>query len=198
VTNQEATALVLRVFDAWPNPDPSAATVGVWVERFEQYRYPGAMKEAIDALIDSSHYRPSLSDVRDSYARHVEPYKPKGLPEPELTEEERETTRRRVREFTNRLSRKFELEQEEARAAGLARTEALIREATARKEDPAWRDDSTWKLVHHDQRLLPKRKLVDKPPKDAELAGDGLWASIFKDRKAAATWRRSPSAVNAP
>lgn len=54
-----------------------------------------------------------------------------------------------------------------------------------------WRADPAWRLSAYEADAYPKASPPARPPRDAELAGSGAWASVFRDGRPVATWFRT-------
>lgn len=116
----EAAAEIQRLFAAFPR-EVQDATLAVYIEALAKLRSPGALREAVTALIETERWLPTIAAVREEYQRHVDKHMPRALPEPDLTPEQKRENARRARELVETLRAGMEAranEQGEAHETG--------------------------------------------------------------------------------
>lgn len=98
MTVAEAQMLVAQVAAAFPREWSYAgeATNEIYVERLRRLPRFEAARDAVESLIDTEARLPTISKIREEYLRYVDRYLPRGLPEPEISPEERRLNRERL------------------------------------------------------------------------------------------------------
>lgn len=110
MTEAQATILAATLAAAFPRDWAfvGEATNAVYVEKIAKLDRFEAARDAIDELIESELRLPPIALIRETYKQAWGRYSPPALPEPEITEEEREKNLRRMVHLTSHLAARGE------------------------------------------------------------------------------------------
>lgn len=78
-----------RLFAAFPSSKASESTATVYVETLVALQYEEALRDAVDELVASERWLPTISLVRETYTRHRDKYLPPALAPVEMSDSER-------------------------------------------------------------------------------------------------------------
>lgn len=108
MTESDCATLVGKLFAAFPQAKGTDATLVVYIEALKPLPRVGALRDAIDSLIRTERFIPSIAALREEYRRFADRHAPPGLPEPEISDEQRRENLRKIRELAEQVGREVE------------------------------------------------------------------------------------------
>ena len=105
MNDSDAKALTAKLAAAYPRDWVGQATYEVYAEMIGELKNPVQALEAVNGLIREGNRLPPVAQVRDAYRRLADKYAAPALPEPELTEAQRQENVRMARELLDHVTR---------------------------------------------------------------------------------------------
>lgn len=107
MTMAEAQLLTAKIAAAFPREWAYAgkATNAVYVERLARLPLFAACQEAIDSLIDTETKLPTISKIREEYARFADRHQPRQLEEPPPSPQARRENLARLRAMMSAIGK---------------------------------------------------------------------------------------------
>lgn len=104
----DCAVLVAKLFAAFPAMKANRETIAVYVDALAGLPSSAALNDAVNELIRTERFTPSVAAVREEYQRYVDRHSPRGLPEPELTEDQRRENLAKLREIAAGIGREVQ------------------------------------------------------------------------------------------
>jgi len=113
VTREQAEALLLVLRAAWVRPEWDEATKALYISELTRLDDDDAAEAAVRVLVQTSRFRPTIAEILTEYKTFArrnseERTEARGLPLPEMTEDDRKRNLARITELRQRLEKGVE------------------------------------------------------------------------------------------